>query len=909
MARLRLHSPSGTLGVMDTQWPLVGRAVEQRRVEELLREGKPGGLIIVGPAGAGKTRLALHANDLAIGRGYHSLTVSATHASQELPLGAFAPWLPLEQNAMAEPHSVLTGAAASLKKGAGRKRLMFCIDDIHFLDNASSLLVQQMIAHHDVVVVATCRDDAASKPNVMTFWKEGLLERVDLHAFSEEDSARLAAAIVGGPLDSITSSELHRLSSGLPLMLRELIFSSKGKELLTFKNGVWSLSGEFAAESRLGDLFKGQIEENSPSEVALLQTVAVGEPVLLRHLLQIFDISLLEELEGRSVLAIRKEGVEEEVRFIHPLYSEILRNSLPSLQRRRRIRELVDIYREDSCNRSDVALRVALWSIELGETASPTVLMDAAIISFATLDLKKAQHLAEVAWNAAPLAETAAFLGTVLWMTADYRAAEKVLTSAWSTVRDPREMAIVGLARATALEGLEEFHEAEKMLSQAVTAQNDAGKEGDEDPSDIDYSGLLQVRRAKFLLHLNRKSEAENLLNSYRDSPDPYIRWEACITLGLLLAHDGRPEEAARTVESLAPPAFHRYSHILLSHHPIMKDLVQAIALMQSGAIAGAMNLLLSAENSDTYRESPSGRAMLEGVRAEAELLQGDAREAADRLTRVLASRVEQGWPLGRTYLQCCLLQAGALVGDSKAMARARAGIGAGDDSLAYAVGAHAVAEAWAAVADGKIGVGQQLLIESLEKNEGRRETIRLEAAHSLARIGDPKKAALYVQDIPSPEGPLLSARVRYIEALAQSDASALETAGGEFERCGAHLLAGEAHADASRIYTRKGDKRAAARAMRTSTRLLDKCPGVRTPVSILVGSAIQLTARERQIALLAARNMSSAEVAEHLVVSTRTVDNHLQKIFSKLGITSRREIGRALRLGSDDDSAETSTM
>ncbi|MEU9136892.1 LuxR C-terminal-related transcriptional regulator [Streptomyces sp. NPDC048404] len=895
---------------MDTQWPLVGRAVEQRRVEELLREGKPGGLIIVGPAGAGKTRLAHHANDLAIGRGYHSLNVSATHASQELPLGAFAPWLSLEKNAMTEPHSVLAGAAASLKKSAGRKRLLFCIDDMHYLDNASSLLVQQMITHHDVAIVATCRDDAASKSNVMTFWKEGLLERVDLRAFSEEGSARLASAIVDGPIDSITTSELHRLSSGLPLMLREVILSSKEKGLLTFKNGVWSLSGEFAAESRLGDLFKGQIQENSPSEVALLQTVAVGEPALLRHLLQIFDISLLEELESRSVLAISKEGrLEEEVRFVHPLYSEILRNSLPPLQRRRRIQELVDLYRRDSGNRSDVALRLALWSIELGESASPTVLMDAAIISFATLDLKKAQQLAAAAWEVAPLAETAAFLGTVLWMTADYRAAEEVLTSAWSTVRDPREMAIVGLARATALEGLEEFHEAEKILTQAAAAQNGASEAGDEDPSGIDYGGLLQVRRAKFLLHLNQKAEAENLLNSHKDSPDPYTRWEACITLGLLLAHDGRPEEATRTVDSLTPPEFNRHSHILLSHHPIMKDLVQAIALMQSGAVAGALKLLLDAETSDTYRESPSGRAMLEGVRAEAELLRGDAREAADRLTRVLASRVEQGWPLGRTYLQCCLLQAGALVGDSKAMARARAGIGAGGDSLAYAVGAHGIAEAWAAVADGKIGVGQQLLIEVLEKTEGRRETIRLEAAHSLARMGDPKTAARYVQAIPNPEGPLLSSRVQYIESLAQSNASGLETVGGEFEKCGAHLLAAESYADASRIYTRKGDKRAAARAMRSSTRLLDQCPGVRTPVSISVGSAIQLTARERQIALLAARNMSSAEVAEHLVVSTRTVDNHLQKIFSKLGITSRREIRKALRLGSDDDSAETPTI
>ncbi|MET7746436.1 LuxR C-terminal-related transcriptional regulator [Streptomyces sp. NPDC005385] len=892
---------------MDTQWPLVGRAVEQRRMEELLREGEAGGLIVVGHAGAGKTRLALHANDLAIEHGYRSLNVSATHASQELPLGAFAPWLAPETDATTEPYSLLAGAAASLRKIAGRKRLLLCIDDIHYLDNASNVLVQQMISHHGVVVVATCRDDAASRSNVLALWKEGLLERVDLRSLNEEESAQLASFIAGGPVDSITASELHRLSNGLPLTLRELIFASEQKNALTFENGVWSLSGEISIESRLGDLFKGQIKENSPAEVELLQTVAVGEPIILRHLLQICDISLLEELESRSVLMIRKDGIEEEVRFVHPLYSEMMRNSLPSLQRRRRIRELVNLYREDSGGRSDVALRVALWSIELGESASPEALMDAAMISFATLDLKKARHLAEAAWEIAPTAETATFLGTVLWMTADYRAASEVLAAAWSTLRGPREMAIVGLARSTALEGLKKFQEAEDILIQAAAAQNVSDR-GDKTPPDVNYSGLLQVRRAKFLLHLNRKSEAESLLNFYKNSPDPYVRWEACVTLGLLLAHDGRPEEAARTVDALSSPESHRYSHIFLSHHPIMKGLAQAIALMQSGAVSEALTLLSEAENSDTYRDSPSGRAMLEGVRAEAELLRGDARQAADRLTRVLASKVEQGWPLGRTYLQCCLLQAGSLVGDKQAMARARADIGAGGDSLAYAVGAHGVAEAWAAVADGNIALGQQLLMSVVEKSEGRRETIRLEAAHSLARLGDPKTAVRHIQDVPPPEGPLLSARVQYIKALARSDASALETAGEEFEKCGARLLAAEAHADASRIYARRGDKRAAVKAMRTATGLFDQCPGVRTPISISMGSAAQLTGRERQIALLAARNMSSAEVAEQLVVSIRTVDNHLQKIFSKLGITSRREISKALRLGPDDESAAAPT-
>ncbi|MGV9707502.1 LuxR C-terminal-related transcriptional regulator [Streptomyces sp. NPDC003483] len=887
---------------MDTQWPLIGRATEQRKIEEILKNGALSGAMILGPAGAGKSRLALNSHEYASSHGFRSLFVSATHASREIPLGAFAPWIAPDGNGFAEAHSALARAAASLKRVAGSRRLFLCIDDVQFLDSASILLVRQMMTHHRAATIATCREDAAYAHDIMALWKDGLLARIDLPALNEDDSAKMATAVAGDPVDSMTASEIYRLSAGLPLTVRELVISSKEKGQLTFRNGVWSLSGEITAASRLVDLIKERIQESSVPQIDLLHLVALGEPVLLRHLLNVFDVSELEELESRSILAVRMEGDEEEVRFVHPLYSEILRNSLPPLQRRRRIRELMELYRLDSQHRADTALKLALWSIELGENPDPAVLLHAALISFSALDLKKAQQLSEASWRTAPTAESSTLLGTVLWMRGRYREAEDVLAVAWSTVRDPQEKAVVALARATVLEGLERFDEAEELLTQALAAQNEtrAASQAGRDLQDLDYAALLQVRRAKLLLHLSRKGEAEEILNSYQNSVNPYIRWEACITLGLLLAHDGRPVEAHRVVDTLDPPEFHRYGGVLLSHHPIMKDLVKAISLMQSGRIGEAKELLSSGRIENVYRESPSARAMLEGVRGEAELLCGDAHEAADRLTRVLASEVEQGWPLGRTYLQCCLLQAGALTDDKKAMAAARSGIGSGDASLAYAVGAQVVAEAWASAADGEIDAAQKLLTEFLDRSENVRETVRLEAVHSLARLGDAKRAAFYVRTISPPQGPLLSARVQHIEALSKRDAAELELVGGEFETCGAYLIAAESHADASRIYTRHGNQRAAARAMRNSSRMLERCPGVRTPVSVTVGDAIQLTDRERQIAVLAARNMSSAEIAERLVLSVRTVNNHLQKIFSKLGIKSRRDIRKSLRLDSE---------
>ena len=55
------------------------------------------------------------------------------------------------------------------------------------------------------------------------------------------------------------------------------------------------------------------------------------------------------------------------------------------------------------------------------------------------------------------------------------------------------------------------------------------------------------------------------------------------------------------------------------------------------------------------------------------------------------------------------------------------------------------------------------------------------------------------------------------------------------------------------------------------------------------------LTAQERQIAQLASDGLSNPEIGSRLFLSPRTVEWHLHKVFGKLGIRSRRELGDAL--------------
>ena len=51
------------------------------------------------------------------------------------------------------------------------------------------------------------------------------------------------------------------------------------------------------------------------------------------------------------------------------------------------------------------------------------------------------------------------------------------------------------------------------------------------------------------------------------------------------------------------------------------------------------------------------------------------------------------------------------------------------------------------------------------------------------------------------------------------------------------------------------------------------------------------LSTREHEVASLVTAGLTNRQIAERLVIATRTVDNHVQHIFDKLAVSSRAQV------------------
>lgn len=196
----------------------------------------------------------------------------------------------------------------------------------------------------------------------------------------------------------------------------------------------------------------------------------------------------------------------------------------------------------------------------------------------------------------------------------------------------------------------------------------------------------------------------------------------------------------------------------------------------------------------------------------------------------------------------------------------------------------HAAAERAGAVADRCLVTGQAL--------------VAVQALHLCARARPSMPVATSLGDLADRLGfDLVRLHHRHALAAAGRDAARLAEVAAAYDALGLRRLAGETAASALSLADtgRTTPWAATSRWMLHRIRL---DPRVTVPASWWHEGtrSLVLTEREREIAELAASGSSSPEIAGRLQLSRRTVENHLQHVYRKLGIARRDQLGAALR-------------
>jgi DNA-binding CsgD family transcriptional regulator len=207
------------------------------------------------------------------------------------------------------------------------------------------------------------------------------------------------------------------------------------------------------------------------------------------------------------------------------------------------------------------------------------------------------------------------------------------------------------------------------------------------------------------------------------------------------------------------------------------------------------------------------------------------------------------------------------------------------------------LARAWSAAGSGELSRARELAwrASALARSRGQ-DAYAVRALHELCRLGDPAAAAPELARLAAGvDGPFAPTAAAHAASLVACDGAALLEVAERFAAEDALLVAAEA-ADAAAAAHRNAGRLSSARAAAARASLwLTKCEGARPPTMLAPPAALDLTAREREIALLAAAGASSREIAGRLVISVRTVDNHLQNAYRKLGVRRREDLAGAL--------------
>ncbi|GAA4053962.1 ATP-binding protein [Nonomuraea soli] len=856
---------------MDAKWPFVGREDELRAVRLGLRSGA--GVMIAGAPGVGKSRLAAQVGSTA------AVRAIATETTSIIPFGAFA--------------HVLAGSVPSgenLLHWAERRLLvhgadpLISVDDAQWLDPASAGLLHHLAVQRSARLLVTVRDDEPLPGPIAALWKDELLVRVELDTLGGAEVRRVLESVLGGEVDVETAGELALVSGGNLLYLRELVQAGRAQGRLTDGSGTWCWRGELSVTTRLRELVSERIGHLEPVEREALELVAFGEPLGTELLSTLTCAEAVERLEDRGLVTELADGRRLLLRMGHPLYGEIVRSGCGALRTRRLRRLLAECTEAAGLRRREDLLRAAVWRLDSGSASDPRMLLDAAQLAWGAQDIRLAARLARAAVEAGAGGDAVAMLGHALAVLGDAGEAKALLRLRVGSAVTEAERAQQALALGLALSRSGEVEEAHRVLDAAQRSL-----------TETEWRQEVLIYRGAMEFFLGRLTQARRTVAELKALGPLTERGRAHATAleSWLAAHGGRHHQAAATVEQLLATA-DRWRDLAYHGLPTALD-ARCAAYLFAGDLPAAARAADSVTTlvgtQEVWDMSVAGFG---AHRAAVSRLSGDAHEAMRRC-RQDVEHVHRLSP----YLARCLgelAQAAALAGDLTTARRALERAEAIPTRWALTDQPVMLARAWVAAANGDLDCAVRDALAAADLAAKRELAgFQLLALYDVTRFGGAHLVAARLAELARRmDGPFARLCAQHAAAVAGRDTAALRAVASAFEQLGMLLFAAEATAHEASLLRKLGYGAAARGARTRAWALAHRCPGARTPALVDL-AAPDLTPRQREIVQLAARGLTNRQIADRLTLSMRTVANHLQAVYDKLGVNDRAEVGRLL--------------
>jgi DNA-binding CsgD family transcriptional regulator/tetratricopeptide (TPR) repeat protein len=872
-------------------WPFVGRQAEQDRVSFLLRARPPISVVLAGPQGVGKTRLAQATREWAAAQGFQVRHAAASSATTSIPFGALAALLPVLRDLPDTPQATFQAAADHLLGEAGDGKLLISIDDAHHLDEASAGLLHHLTPSPVVSVLLTLRTDLPAPDAIQAIWRSGVAERLDLGPLDEAGVAAVLADALDGEVARGTLANLVRLSAGNPLYLRELVTGSLASGTLAQIDGLWHLRAP-ATTPRLIDIVEERLRGLEPAERKALELVATAGSLGYALLVDLVGEDAVEALEREGLLEVTQERRRRVAAAGHAVHADVVRDNLTTAQAGRLHGEIADVIEAVGARRRDDVLRVAVARLASGGEVSAPLMAEAARRALVAHYLALSERLVRIAIEAGAGLMAELDLATTLTLAGRQAEADRVFLAIDTSSMSDDLRALVAVQWSDCLFwGLDDYDRAQAAVAAAI-----------EQVEDPDWHDQLVVARASFEMLVGHADIAAEALEPIWRAGTPRGIAASGLIAGGSLAVIGRGDEALDVV-SRAWSARDEIDEGFGLVYEGMLVVAECLALTELGRFARAQELGLlghaaAVGSGVVYGQAWIALTLARGTRFTSAL--GDtakwAREAATCFDSLGIA------PLRRWALYASGW-ASAQLGDrdeARGLCEEARSLDPGHVQLMEPDARRA--EAALAVLEGDRGGAVRHLQDGAEL-AAKLGLVAMEMGvlHDLVRLDEADDVIERIEELaPLVDGALAAAIAAHARAAVTHNGTRLGEVADRFAAMGADLLAAEAAAQASGAHRNAMDRRAAQRWASRSAELVEGLGPVDTPALHLGGESAELTSREREIALLAARRIPSKEIAQRLTVSRRTVDNHLHRVYGKLGVMGRDELAEALGITPD---------